>query len=332
MTNKPFMILLVAYIIIIVGLFSAGNLGAFVNIYYICGGNKDFGGLLVAVAGSLGAIVSYLSMFLVTAVSVRTGKKTGMLLGLTLALLGVIGAWFAMDPRWPMAQLLTTVIACMGLQGCWLMVSSMVADVCDEDELKTGLRREGMFGAVNGFALKAALSATAMIGGILLTVTGFDAEKVDQFEARTIANVIQPAREMQISTPEFERASERFIEISEDQSSMDGSKWTVLWRLMKGEKAFFRWYDFEDALAVFMQTLPVERPEIASYVASVEQGFTVEFAEQKRIALLMKKLIIGCQVVGLIAAMAVFAFYPITRQRAEETRRLLDERNGAKMK
>ena len=25
----------------IVGLFSAANLGAFVNIYYICGGNKD---------------------------------------------------------------------------------------------------------------------------------------------------------------------------------------------------------------------------------------------------------------------------------------------------
>jgi GPH family glycoside/pentoside/hexuronide:cation symporter len=327
MTNRPFMILLVAYIIIIVGLFSAGNLGAFVNIYYICGGNKDFGGLLVAVAGSLGAIVSYLSMFLVTAVSVRTGKKTGMLLGLTLALIGVAGAWFAMDPRWPMAQLITTVIACMGLQGCWLMVSSMVADVCDEDELKSGLRREGMFGAVNGFALKAALSATAMIGGVLLTVTGFDAEEVDQFEARTIANVIEPARELQIATPGFERASERFIEISEDQSSMDGSKWTVLWRLLKGEKAFFRWYDFEDALTELVQELPVERPEVAAYVASVEKGFVVEFTEQKRIALLMKKLIIGCQVVGLIAAMAVFAFYPITRQRAMETRRLLDQRN-----
>ncbi len=329
MTNKPFMILLVAYIIIIVGLFSAGNLGAFVNIYYICGGNKDFGGLLVAVAGSLGAVVSYLSMFLVTAVSVRTGKKTGMLLGLSLALAGVAGAWFAMDPRWPMAQLITTVIACMGLQGCWLMVSSMVADVCDEDELKTGLRREGMFGAVNGFALKAALSATAMIGGVLLTVTGFDAEEIDQFEARTIAQVIEPANELQIATPEFARAGERFIEISEDQSSMDGSKWTVLWRLLKGEKAFFRWYDFEDALNELIPELPVERPEIADYVASVEKGFMVEFAEQKRVALLMKKLIIGCQVVGLIAAMAVFAFYPITRRKAEETRRLLDERKAA---
>jgi Na+/melibiose symporter-like transporter len=287
---------------------------------------------LVAVAGSLGAIVSYFSMFLVTAVSVRTGKKTGMILGLTLALTGVAGAWFAMDPRWPMAQLLTTVVSCMGLQGCWLMVSSMVADVCDEDELKTGLRREGMFGAVNGFALKAALSATAMIGGILLTVTGFNAEEIDQFEARTISEVIEPAHELQIATPEFARAGERFIEIADDKSSMEGSKWTVLWRLLKGEKAFFRWYDFEDALIELVQHLPMERPGVSAYAAAVETGFFVEFEEQKRVALLMKKLIIGCQVVGLIAAMAVFAFYPITRQKAEETRRLLEERKTSETK
>jgi hypothetical protein len=226
-----------------------------------------------------------------------------------------------------MAQLITTVVACMGLQGCWLMISSMVADVCDEDELKTGLRREGMFGAVNGFALKAALSVTAMIGGILLTVTGFNADEIDRFEARTISQVIEPAHKLQIATPAFARAGERFIEVASDKSSMDGSKWTVLWRLLKGEKSFFRWYDFEEALTELIRDLPVHRPEVAAYVTAVQNGFFIEFEEQKRIALLMKKLIIGCQVVGLIAAMAVFAFYPITRQRAEETRRILNERN-----
>lgn len=345
LANKPFMILLVAYIIIIVGLFSAGTLGVFVNIYYICGGNKDFGGLLVAVAGSLSAVVSYLSMFLITTVSTRTGKKTGMFLGLTLALAGASGAWFALDPRWPMAQLLTTVIGCMGLQGCWLMVSSMVADVCDEDELKSGLRREGMFGAVNGFALKAALSATALIGGMLLTVTGFDAEEIDQFEARTIAQVIEPARQWNIDDDAFRQAAEtfelscvRFIEISEDKSSMEGSKWTALWRLLKGEKVFFRWYDFEDAVEEYIVAIdacalnsnPDTKMALNAYVASIRSGYFVEFSRQKDVALLMKKLIIGCQIVGLLCAMVIFAFYPITRKHAEETRRLLDERNGEK--
>jgi hypothetical protein len=103
----------------------------------------------------------------------------------------------------------------------------------------------------------------------------------------------------------------------------------VLWRLIKGEKSFFRWYDFEDALTSLIQDLPTDRPEVAEYVVAVKKGFFVEFAEQKRVALLMKKLIVGCQVVGLIAAMVVFAFYPITRKRAEETRRLLDEKRDS---
>jgi len=341
MTNKAFLILLVAYIFIIVGLFSAGNLGAFLNIYYICGGNKDFGGLLVAVNGTLAAIVSYLSMFLISAVSVRTGKKTGMILGLCLALAGAGFAWFTMDPRWPMAQLITTVIACMGLQGCWLMVSSMVADVCDEDELKTGLRREGMFGAVNGFALKAALSLTALIGGVLLQFSGFDAEGVDQSEARTIEEVIEPSRAWNIedesfraATDKFEKSCVRFIEISEDKASIEGSKWTVVGRLIKGEQVYFRWYDFEDAVREYLgavETCGVSasletKVELEVYAETVRTGFLAEFDEQKNVGLLMKKLIIGFQVVGLVIAVAIFAFYPITRHHAEETRRKLDER------
>ena len=341
MTNKAFAILLVAYIIIIVGLFSAGNLGAFLNIYYVCGGNKDFGGLLVAVGGTLGAIVSYGSMFLVTAVSVRTGKKVGMILGLGFALLGVAGAWFALDPRWPLAQFLTTIVSCMGLQGCWLMVSSMVADVCDEDELKTGLRREGMFGAVNGFALKAALSLTALIGGWLLVVSGFNADEIDGFESRTIQQVIEPSRQWEVDDPafrtataEFEKSCVRFIEISEDKSSIEGSKWTVLGRLLKGENVYFRWYEFEDAVHEYFAAIDTyanvatgeRHAELAAYKQTVNDGFLSEFDALKAVSLRMKKLIIGFQAVGLALAIGIFAFYPITRKHAEETRRLLDAR------
>lgn len=343
MTNKPFVILLIAYIIIIVGLFSAGNLGAFVNIYYICGGNKDFGALLVAVSGTLGAVVSYLSMFLITAVSVRTGKKTAMFLGLGFALAGVLGAWIAMDPRWPLAQLWTTVISSMGLQGCWLMVSSMVADICDEDELKTGLRREGMFGAINGFALKAALSVTALIGGLLLQFTGFSSDEVDQFQRRTITELIEPSRAWELEEGDFKTASAtfdlsatRFIEISEDKSGLEGSKLTIFSRLLKGENVFFRWYDFEDALNRYLDAARAYAPnapesmkaELAAFIQTANEGFLTDFTEQKRVALLMKKLIIGCQALGLAMAMLIFVFYPITRKHAEETRRLLDERKA----
>jgi Na+/melibiose symporter-like transporter len=40
-------------------------------------------------------------------------------------------------------------------------------------------------------------------------------------------------------------------------------------------------------------------------------------------------MVLASQSTGLIAAMILFIFYPITRKRAEETRRLLEERKAA---
>lgn len=175
-TNLPFAILSITYIIILIGLFSAGNIFMFLLIHYVFHGDRVAAGELAGLCGTIGAVVSYLSMFLIQAVSTRFSKKTGMISGLVLALIGVGAAWFVIDPRWPKMLIVSTIISSMGLQGSWLMISSMVADVCDEDELKTGLRREGMFSAVNGFSQKLAIAATSLISGGLLALAGFDPE------------------------------------------------------------------------------------------------------------------------------------------------------------
>ena len=125
-------------------------------------GSKELAAKISGLSGSIGAITSYLSLFLIAWVSVRHwGKRNAMIMGLFFALVGVCSSWWTLTPKWPYLQLISSFISCMGLQGCWLMVSSMVADVCDEDELQTGLRREGVYGAVNGLALKGALALTA---------------------------------------------------------------------------------------------------------------------------------------------------------------------------
>ena len=234
MTNKSFMIMLVAYIIILIGLFSAGGMSMFLFIYYVFDGAKEAAGKLQGILGTLGGIVSYISMFVVIAVSTRFEKKNAMILGLIFVIIGTFLTWFTMDPRWPYAQIITTVICMLGFQGCWLMIDSMTADICDEDELKTGLRREGMFSAVKGFAQKAGIAATGITGGLILTLSGFD-----QNTAGTI-------------------------------------------------------------------------------------GITHD------VAIKMKSLFVGVQLVGFLFGIIIFLFYGITRKKAEETRRILDERHAEK--
>ncbi len=344
MTNKPFIILLVAYLIIITGIFCAGTLGSFVNIYYICGGNKDFGALIVAVSGTMGALISYLSMFLLTAISSRFEKRTAMQLGLALAFVGSLTLWFTMDPRWPLAQLGSAIIIFMGLQGCWLMVTSMVADICDEDELKSGLRREGMFGAVNGFVLKMALTITAALSGTMLMLANFDAKDTDAFEERTIAKVIQPVRDWSFGDEDFAQATQsfashgdRFELVADDKSAVEGNKWTVLGRIMKGEATYYRWYEFEDAVNEYLAQVKAfsekasaqQQQKLAAYVTEVERGYLPDMEKQKNISYRMKVLIIVFQLIGFGVAMIVFAFYPITRAHSMEVRRQLDERKAA---
>jgi GPH family glycoside/pentoside/hexuronide:cation symporter len=60
------------------------------------------------------------------------------------------------------------------------MVDSMIGDICDDDELNTGRRREGMFSSVKGFALKAAQGLTFGVGGYMATAAGYDTTNVEQ--------------------------------------------------------------------------------------------------------------------------------------------------------
>jgi len=107
-----------------------------------------------------------------------------------------------------------------------LLFSSLIGDVCDDDELRTGLRQEGVYSAVSGFVNKCA-GALVILG------------------------------------------------------------------------------------AAFML-------EFAGYVAGADPSPEIAFK--------MKAIFISVQAIGLAAGLALMAFFPISRKRAEETRRILDER------
>jgi GPH family glycoside/pentoside/hexuronide:cation symporter len=234
--NRPFIILLVAYIVVIFGLFSSSTLLLYINIYHVCGGNKASAATITGLSGSLGAITAYISLPLITFVSTHWGKRNAMIIGLALGTMGVISLWFTMTPVMPYLQLISYVVIGLGLQGSWLMISSMVADICDEDEIETGLRREGVYGAVNGLAFKGAWALSALAGGIFLKMSGYEAINVEK--------------------------------------------------------------------------LGLAAPSVM---------------------LKMRLLFIIVQCVSLIVAMVLFLFYPITRNRAEKTRRVLDDRHRHKV-
>jgi len=57
----------------------------------------------------------------------------------------------------------------------------MVGDICEEDELETGLRREGIYSAIGSFSRKMAVAITSILSGLVLSAVGFDAEFAAKF-------------------------------------------------------------------------------------------------------------------------------------------------------
>ena len=64
-------------------------------------------------------------------------------------------------------------VAAFGFVGPLVFTNVMFAQVADEDELKSGVRREGMFFGMNALITKPAQSLAVIVPTILLAITGF---------------------------------------------------------------------------------------------------------------------------------------------------------------
>jgi len=61
-----------------------------------------------------------------------------------------------------------------GLAGIMVLLDVLIADITDEDEVKTGVRREGMYFGVNGFMIRLGISMNAVIMSFILDSFGYD--------------------------------------------------------------------------------------------------------------------------------------------------------------
>lgn len=186
--NRAYLILLATSLVVQGGLATVMVFGFYVNTYLVFGGDKNLGTEISAIGGNLYTVSAYVGVFMLTKVATSIGKKVAMICGLLLAALGSATYWWTLSdlrfsfwglPEYTYLPLIPPLIIGLGLQGCWMLFVSMTGDVCDADELLTGLRREGMYAAITGFSQKIALAFAGLLGGVALKWSGFDAETAE---------------------------------------------------------------------------------------------------------------------------------------------------------
>lgn len=171
--NRPFMLLQASVLIIALGTGCEGLIGSYVHIFYTCQGSKELASFIIGIGGTLTVFSSLAALPLGLWLSTHSGKRTATLAGLGISLLAVCLLPFTLVPQSPYLIIVSWVILALGMPCASLMFGSMTADITDEDELATGLRREGMYVAVGGFFGKIISIVTLLLGGWLPHLAGY---------------------------------------------------------------------------------------------------------------------------------------------------------------
>jgi glycoside/pentoside/hexuronide:cation symporter, GPH family len=173
--NRSFRIQCLMIFLVITGMFFLGALMLYVNIFHVCGGDKSAAATWSGLYGSTTGAFSLASTFLIPILVRRFDKKKVLLAGVGSAALAILSSWFLLNPALPALQLTLSMFLGFGMSSCWLLNGAFIADICDEDELQNGVRREGMFSAVFGFSIKLAFTAIALLLGYVLKLIGYEA-------------------------------------------------------------------------------------------------------------------------------------------------------------
>lgn len=151
----------------------ASGLDYYVIVYYMCDGDIARGSTWKAILSTGFAFAGFLSVPLLVKASARFDKRNTLIAVYVVNLIGSAMAWFIFNPNHPWLILLNPVL-CTHVYTATLIKQSMVADICDEDELLTSHRHEGAYGSLFGWVNKMAMSLSFLAAGIVLNLSGFD--------------------------------------------------------------------------------------------------------------------------------------------------------------
>ena len=155
----------------------------FIVVYHLFNGSAVAAGIWPTLFGSLGALVTtFMVIPTVAWMSKKMGKKRAFLLSQGISVFGYILLWFLFIPGKPYMFIFALPFFSFGIGSLFTLMMSMTADVCDLDELNTGKRREGIFGAIYWWMVKFGFAIAGGLSGLIISYVGLNPDAAAQPE------------------------------------------------------------------------------------------------------------------------------------------------------
>jgi len=173
-SSKPFVLLVVAFFMALFAYNTVATAYIYPLRYYVLEDNATLFGKWNGLIESSHHIATVLMLWPIAQLSKKFGKRMVCLLAPIFLVLGSLANFICYVPNEPFLVLIPRFLVASGIAGLFVLVPSMIADIVDFDELKTGTRREGMFGAIFSWVLKLALAIALLINGYIIDGLGVD--------------------------------------------------------------------------------------------------------------------------------------------------------------
>ena len=180
-TNIPFRILAIFALVFSFGINLVQGQMFYLRTYYALGGDTVKSATLTGVEGSIAMVLGIACIPFFQWLCNRYGKKETLMLSTFIILFATWISWFTYTPQYPWLALVTGLLLMPGYTGMWLVIPSMIADVIDDEELRSGDRREGGFNSIFAWMSKASTSLAFGLAGMIVVWCGFEiAQKANQ--------------------------------------------------------------------------------------------------------------------------------------------------------
>lgn len=166
-TNKPYLYVIGIYLCSWLAFQNTATIIPYYVTYWMKLKTEFVGFTILAVQGT-----ALVMLFVWAKVSAKIGKKAVYVIGMSVWIFAQTGLYF-LQPNQVALMFVLAMLAGVGVSTAYMIPWSMIADVIELDELKTGQRREGVFYGFMVLLQKVGLAIALLGVGVALDRSGF---------------------------------------------------------------------------------------------------------------------------------------------------------------
>jgi GPH family glycoside/pentoside/hexuronide:cation symporter len=339
LSNGVFLQLVVVIFTLAMGFNFVALFNYYITIFYLFGGDEVSAGTLLGINGTAWAITGLVAVFPLNWISRRIGKSRTLLIAILLMCAAQLSKIICYDPEHPYLVLIPTILLSAGMLMFFTLGASMVGDICDADELKTGTRSEGSYYSVFWWFIKMGTAFASFVTGTLLIYTQFDEKQnVSVDDLRGSLTMIQtmiedweqdpvePAARLELFDEQIETTTEKLTKLQTHLEARANSHQLTAEHSQDLALQLSQFAQHLDALAAQREALVSAPDELSEQLDRVLEQIAPLKRQAPDTLLRLRVVEIGLPLLLSIVSILLTLNYPLTEARCYEIKEALRQR------